>query len=121
MNNLMEYGGYHAKIEFAPDDGCFVGRVLGVQDTLMFDGETVTELQESFRACIDEYLEMCKEIGREPDKEFKGSFNVRISPALHKYASLYAAGQELSLNQVIAKSVEEYLIREDPSLATRLA
>lgn len=116
MNNMMEYRGYHAKIEFSAEDECFIGRVFGVSDVLAFDGENVEELQAAFHTCIDEYLEMCQEIGKEPNKEFKGSFNIRIPAELHKSAAMYAAEKSVSLNQVIAQSVEWFLSKEEPSL-----
>lgn len=116
MNNFMEYRGYYAKIEYSATDDCFVGQVFGVADTLAFDGETVEELGSAFHQCIDEYLALCAELGKDPDKEFKGSFNVRIPPQLHRSASLYAAERDLSLNQVIAQSVETFLRTHEPSL-----
>ncbi len=106
MNSLMEYKGYHAKIEFSADDMIFVGRVLGINDTIAFDGDTIPELEAAFRESIDDYLETCAEIGKAPDKEYKGTFNVRISPELHKRAVIEAEAQNLSLNQLIQRSIE---------------
>jgi predicted HicB family RNase H-like nuclease len=37
------------------------------------------------------YLEICKEQGNEPEKAFKGTFNVRISPELHQRVAVAAA------------------------------
>ena len=109
MSSLMEYKGYHAKIEYSAEDEVFVGRVLGINDVLAFDGENVEELKTMFCECIDDYLEMCQELGKEPDKEYKGTFNVRVSPDLHKKAVLEAEKRSISLNQFVAESIENEL------------
>lgn len=107
MNNLMEYKGYHAKIEYSSEDETFIGHIVGINDVLSFDGENIEELKSSFHESIDEYLQMCKEIGKAPDKEFKGSFNVRISPELHKSAYFEASKQGISLNQYVERAISQ--------------
>ena len=84
MGKMMEYKGYHASIEFDSDDNIFVGEVFGIADMLSFHGSSVPELKQMFEQSIDNYLELCATIGKEPEKEFKGTFNVRITPELHK-------------------------------------
>lgn len=53
---------------------------------------------------------MCAEIEKTPDKEFKGSFNVRISPELHKEISLQAAEEGITLNQYVLKALKNSLL-----------
>ena len=97
MNSMLEYKGYHATIEFDADDDIFVGKVFGIADSLNFHGSSIPELKEMFEQCIDTYLDFCEKIGKVPEKEFKGSFNVRISPELHRKAALAAANQKITL------------------------
>ena len=106
MNSLMEYKGYHAKIEYSDEDKTFVGRVIGINDVLAFDGENISELNAMFRETVDDYLEMCSELGQNPDKEYKGNFNIRIKPELHKQACLKAESQGKTLNQFVATAIE---------------
>ncbi len=109
MSKMMEYQGYHARIEYDADDGIFVGKVYGIADSLNFHGCSVSELETMFHQSIDNYLAMCKETGKSPDKEFKGSFNVRISPELHREISLQAAQEGITLNQYVLKALENSL------------
>lgn len=109
MGKLMEYKGYHAKIEYSDEDETFVGRVIGLADVIIFDGDSIVELTDSFHMALDEYLEFCKELGKEPDKEFKGSFNVRIEPELHKKAVIEAEKKDISLNQYVAEAIEQHI------------
>ncbi len=109
MNKMMEYKGYHAQIGFDADDELLVGKVFGITDSLYFHGTSVTELEEMFHQSIDNYLQMCKESGKAPDKEFKGSFNVRITPELHRQISVYAASEGITLNQYVVRALEQSL------------
>ena len=109
MNRVMEYRGYHAKFDFSAEDETFVGRILGINDTIVFDGNTVEELKQTFHESIDDYLELCQEIGKEPDREYKGTFNVRIPSELHKRATIEAEALGISLNQFIQQSIEHEL------------
>lgn len=106
MNKLLEYKGYHAAIDFSADDSLFVGKVIGVTDSLNFHGTSVTELEEMFHQSVDNYLDFCKEIGKVPDKEYKGSFNVRISPSLHKDIAIKAIDEGLTLNQYVERALQ---------------
>ena len=116
MANTLKYRGYHGQIEFSAEDNLFVGHVIGIQDSLNFHGSSIDEITASFNDCIDGYLEMCKTFGREPDKEYKGSFNVRISPPLHRSAAIHAEAEGKSLNQFIQEAIEEKLSPDHESV-----
>ena len=109
MSKMMAYKGYHAQIEYDSDDEIFVGKVYGIVDSLNFNGTSVAELEAMFHQSIDNYLQMCAETGKMPDKEFKGSFNFRISQELHRGISLQAAEEGISLNQHVLKALERSL------------
>ena len=106
----MAYNGYHAQIEYDAEDELFVGKVYGITDSLNFHGTSVAELEEMFHQSIDNYLAMCAETGKQPDKEFKVSFNIRISPELHREISLQAAEEGITLNQYVLKALEQSLL-----------
>ena len=99
--NLLEYKGYHAKISFDAQDALFICEVFGINDSLNFHGASVAELKDAFHQCIDNYLDVCKKIQKTPDKEFKGTFNIRIPSDLHRKLALEATRHDVSLNQFI--------------------
>jgi len=103
---MMEYKGYHAEIKYSDEDRLFVGQVVGVSDTLAFHGASVSELEEMFHQSIDNYLELCREFGKTPEKEYKGRFNVRIPASLHRTAVLCAKQREMSLNDFVTRALE---------------
>ena len=112
MKSMMEYNGYHAQINFDAEDMIFVGSVFGITDSLNFYGSSVEELEEMFHQSIDNYLEACKTYGKEPDKEFSGCFNIRISPELHKTIALRATEQQTNINNYVKNLLQNAIDAE---------
>jgi predicted HicB family RNase H-like nuclease len=63
----------------------------------------------SFRNAVDDYLATCEKHGKPADEPFKGSFNVRVGPELHKRAAVFAAERKKKLNSVVTEALEKYL------------
>jgi predicted HicB family RNase H-like nuclease len=106
----MKYLGYEAIIEYDDQDRLFVGRVVNTLDVIAFDGSSVEELENSFHAAVDEYLEDCRKTGKMPDKPFSGRFNLRISPDLHRQAASRAEKEGISLNTLVEKALHIALL-----------
>ena len=104
MNNTMKYKGYVGSVEFSEEDALFFGKVLGVRALISYEGENARDLVEDFHSAVDDYLELCAAEGVEPEKAYKGSFNVRISPELHKKAAIAAMAKQISLNRFVEES-----------------
>lgn len=111
MKNL-EYKGYTGSIEYSKEDGQLYGKVLGVKGLISYEGATGKQLEADFMNAIDTYLADCKLDRVAPEKPFKGSFNVRISPKLHRKAALLAMEEKSSLNSFVAESIRERIIKE---------
>ncbi len=109
MSNTMKYKDYIGSVEFSESDGVFFGKVMGIRALVSYEGETAKDLVEDFHGAVDDYLELCKEQGIEPEKAYKGSFNVRISPELHRSAAVYAAAHNMSLNSFVETAVNHEL------------
>lgn len=105
MSSLMRYKGYDASIHYSPKDRIFFGVVEDIADKITFEGESVDELENDFHEAVDDYLEFCQSVGKSPDKPYRGSFNVRISPELHKKACQQARQKEISLNQFVEEAI----------------
>lgn len=106
MNNTIEYKGYLGSVEFSEEDGLFYGKVMGIRSLISYEGETAKELLEDFHGAVDDYLEACAADGRQPEVAYKGSFNVRISPELHKRLVVYATAHQMSLNSYIEETLK---------------
>ena len=108
MDNIMEYKGYFAEIKYSDDDKCFCGKVFGLKnDLILFEGNSVKELRKDFEDAIDSYLENCKATNTVPEKQYKGSFNVRVTPNLHRDLVILAKKENISLNQLVENALIE--------------
>lgn len=99
MNNTMSYRGYVARVEFDPRDEIFVGRVLGIVDSISFHGATVKELATDFHGAIDHYLADCAATGRQAEKPASGKMMLRVPPEVHAAVTIAAQASGKSLNQ----------------------
>lgn len=109
MNNTMEYKGYVGSVEFSEEDALFYGKVMGIRALISYEGTNAAELVADFHGAVDDYLELCAQTGTEPEKAYKGSFNVRISPELHKQAVIAAMSHNMSLNSFVETSIQQAL------------
>ena len=110
MNNIMKYKGYWAEISYSDEDECFCGKIEGLKnDLISFEGETVKELKKDFKDAIDNYLQTCKELNKEPEKQCKGSLNVRLGTELHTKAKMKSIEKKISINELIKEAVVAYL------------
>ncbi|OYU16191.1 MAG: toxin-antitoxin system HicB family antitoxin [Alphaproteobacteria bacterium PA4] len=100
---MLEYKGYAGTIE--PDDGLFIGRVIGLRDVVTFEGSSFAEVEQAFRDSVDDYLAFCAARGEAPDRPYSGKIPLRIDPELHRHAAVRAAAEGLSLNQWIARRI----------------
>jgi len=114
--NIMEYNGYFGSVEYSDNDEVFFGKLLFINDVVSFEGESVKELKRAFQEMVDDYIETCKEIGKIPQKPFKGSFNVRIKPALHCEAAILAVQEGKKLNNFVEEAIEEKVKKDRKTL-----
>lgn len=105
MANTIEYKGYIGSIEYSHEDKCFFGKLEMIDDLVTFEANRADELETNFQNAVDEYIKTCKEIGREPQKTYKGVFNVRIAPELHRKLYKEALKAGVSLNAFIQQTL----------------
>lgn len=105
MSSLLSYKNYNGSVEYSEEDECLFGKVIGLKSLISYEGNSVQELKQEFENAIDEYLVDCKERGVEPEQPYKGSFNVRISPELHRSIAIYAMQHGKTLNSAVEEAI----------------
>lgn len=107
MKNLLKHKGYSGTVEFSAADEIFFGKINGIRDVVTFEADTVQKLKKSFREAVEDYISTCKKLNKNPDQDFKGSFNVRVKPSLHRKAVIKSSAMKISLNQLVEKALEK--------------
>lgn len=111
MSNYIHYKDYTGSMEFSEEDAVFHGRVIGIRAMISFEGDSVNAIVEDFHSAIDEYLALCEKKGIQPERPFKGSFNVRIQPELHRQAAAAASTRGISLNAFVEDAIKQNVAR----------
>ena len=106
-SNIIKYKDFFGSVEYSSDDECFYGKIIGTSDLVTFEGDSVESLKRAFYEAVEDYLVLCNEVGKQPQKTYRGSFNVRINPDLHKEAAMLANRSGISLNAFVERAVFE--------------
>ncbi len=110
MDNTLKYNGFTAKIEFSAHDNVFFGRLLNVDEIVVFDAETVEGLKQSMKESVDFYLEVCEKTGKKAKKGYSGKLLFRFDGVLHAKIAEAAAQRGKSVNE-FGKQVFETAVK----------
>jgi predicted HicB family RNase H-like nuclease len=123
--SALRYKDFQGSAEY--EDGRLIIRILHIEDFVTTEIDSASAAQTAFGELVEDYLATCAELGKEPCRPFKGSFNVRVTQELHRQAAMAAAELNESLNAWISKAMEARIERQkakkalfDPSFLDRL-
>ncbi|CAM3870702.1 type II toxin-antitoxin system HicB family antitoxin [Roseateles saccharophilus] len=101
MTNATKlYRGYIGSIDVDLEAKYLHGKVLYVLDLVTFTSPGVDGLQTAFEEAVDDYLAMCAQLGKEPDRPFSGAFQVRMTSDQHRALALEASAKGMTLNEL---------------------
>jgi len=102
---MIEYKGYTGVFEFDPSIDAFHGRVVGLQDVVTFQGRSLDDLRREMAESVEDYLEFCADVGKEPERPYRGEFLVRTTPEVHRAAAIEAESSGMSLNAWVEETI----------------
>ena len=105
--NTMELEGYHAKIEYDSELNTFRGEILGLTGGADFYGKNPKELKAEFKKSLSVFLQVCRENGIEPRRNYSGKFNLRIPPQLHEQLAIKAQAVGKSVNSLAQEALQQ--------------
>jgi predicted HicB family RNase H-like nuclease len=109
MKDMMAYKGYYGSVHYNDEDQIFHGKIEFIRSLVSYEGTDVKSLRTAFEEAVNDYLELCEEENKKPEMSFRGSFNVRTGPELHRRAALLAKLKGMNLNTIITDALEKYL------------
>lgn len=116
MENYLKYKNYLGSVEFSAEDNILHGKIIGTDDLVTYEAVSVEELKKVFEESVEDYLATCQILDKEPDKYFKGVFNVRTSNAVHRHLAILAEKKNMKMNEVVNKAFEFLIKNEDEVL-----
>ena len=107
MKDVLNYKGFIGSVHFSADDNVFFGKLEGINDLVTFEGETVKELTDAFHYAVDEHIKDCEKENIAAEKSYKGSFNVRLTPELHRRIAISAKMRGESINKFVFEALSQ--------------
>ena len=112
MNDTtMEYKGYTALIQYSTEDGCFIGKVIGISDQIIFDATSLDEIRKTFETDVDSYLQYCHQKGREPNKP-ASEIMVPVSPVLYAKVSRKAEDDGVPVRIAMETALQKFVAQQ---------
>jgi predicted HicB family RNase H-like nuclease len=106
MKNTLNYKGFLGSVTFSAEDNILHGKIECIDDLILYEGGSVSEIKNAFKEAVEDYIEICKQSNKPLMKNFKGSFNLHVTPDLHQKAAKFAATKGISLNQLVQNAIE---------------
>lgn len=111
--NSFTYKNYTGSIKASLEDNCLHGNIEHISDLVNYEASTIQELKVEFEKAVDDYLDHCKRVNKEPNQSFKGSFKIKLGKEIHEKATMKASKVGKSLNDyikdVINKDIESHI------------
>jgi predicted HicB family RNase H-like nuclease len=115
MENYLKHNSYFGSVEFSAEDTILHGKIIGINDLVTYEGDSVEQLKIGFIEAVEDYLETCKSLEKSPDKFFKGVFNVRTSNSVHRSLAILAEKRKMKLNEIVNKAFD-FLIENEATI-----
>ena len=109
MDNLLTHKGYFSIVKYSSESEVFYGKIEAIVDLVTYEGETVKEVKAAFEEAVASYLETCALVGKQPNKPYTGTFNVRVATDLHRKAAILSKQRNISLNQLVGEALAQYV------------
>jgi len=61
----LEYKGFKGSIEYSQKDKLFYGKIKNIKDLVNYESKTTEDIENAFKEAVNDYIETCKDIGKE--------------------------------------------------------
>ena len=109
MENIISYKGFVGSVNYSDKDQKLIGKIEGIEDSIIYNGTSVSEIRSKFIESVNEYIKSCKQLNKPIMKSFSGSFKVYFKPSVYKKATILASNKGITLNQLIESVIEKKL------------
>lgn len=62
MIGRFTYKKYFGSIAFDTEEKLYFGKIDGISDLVLFDGDTIEEIKSTFKEAVEDYIKVRKEI-----------------------------------------------------------
>lgn len=106
-SKLLSYKEYLGSVDCDLESGVLYGKIQFINDIVTYEASSLPELKAEFEVAVDDYLETCAAIEKEPQKAYSGTFNVRVGEELHRKAVICSKKKGVNLNELCREAIAE--------------
>ena len=106
-SRLLKYKEYLGSVDYDLESGVLYGKIQFINDIVTYEASSLPELIAEFEVTVEDYLETCAAIGKEPQKAYSGTFNVRVGEELHRKAVICSKKKGVNLNELCREAIAE--------------
>ncbi len=67
--DTLEYNGFKGSIEYSKEDGCYYGKILNAENSLiLYEGDTIDELKKGLKYMVNRHIKLCDDLEKETKK-----------------------------------------------------
>ena len=55
-DKILTYKGYHGTVDYSLEDDILYGKIMDINSSISYEGNTLDELKQDFKNAIDDYL-----------------------------------------------------------------
>lgn len=63
MKNYLKHNDYSGSVEFSTCDTIFYGKIIGIDDLVSYEAQSLEELKSAFNKAVDDYIEEKEDLG----------------------------------------------------------
>jgi len=109
LSSFLKYKGYLGSVEYSEEDNLLCGEVVGINDLIMYHGDSLESLRADFEEAITHYLEVCEGGGLEPDKTTYEDIDIQISPELRRSLIVFSLERKVPLRETVNEAIRNYI------------
>jgi predicted HicB family RNase H-like nuclease len=109
LAGVLHFREYVGSIGYDSSENMFFGKVMYINDAILFSSDTIEGLALDFENVIEDYLSLCEKEGLQPNKPMSGVFNVRTSPENHYCLSVISKREKTTLNNVLNEAIKDFI------------
>lgn len=65
---MLEHKGFQGTVDISLEDNCLHGKILHINDTVIYESSSQEELEEAFIEAVEDYIELKKTLLKKTSK-----------------------------------------------------
>lgn len=120
ITDYLTHRGYIGSINISLSDDVLYGKLMFIEDLIIYEARTIPDIKLNFINTIDDYLKSCQLLGRKPNKTTNGFLHLNINNTLYNRLIKAANKNNICVNDYIKKAIELNVSNDTNDVLTKI-